>query len=137
MIQLSTNRCADIDSFCQLLTNVTTSSSSVEFSSSLSLYSSTPLSFPATTTVSMMLTYESSIITIEETSVPPYVTSTLLLFKPSDQNQRWKTIMAIIIPSICILIFSLPIVYILKRKKRNQCDENLKMKQNILHDIDQ
>ncbi|CAF1436117.1 unnamed protein product [Rotaria sp. Silwood1] len=141
-----TNRCENSDAFCELLINGTTTSPFTKWTSSSSsspLYSITSLSLPPmttadektiTTTVSAMLTFEWSTVTREESSISNSMTSTQFSLKPSNKNQKWKIILATTIPGICIIVFSLIIVYILKRKKLEKFDENFEMKQKILHD---
>ncbi|CAF1203140.1 unnamed protein product [Rotaria sordida] len=56
-----------------------------------------------TKTVSTMLTCESStVVTREESSISNSMTSTQLLLKPSNKNQKWKIILAITIPFLFI-----------------------------------
>ncbi|CAF3297196.1 unnamed protein product [Rotaria sp. Silwood2] len=142
-----TNQCDNIDSFCELFINGTTTDRFVEWTSSSPRYSMTSLSLPSmttvdektiTSTVSAMLTFfESSTIKREESSISNSMTSTQISLKPSNNNQNWKIILATTIPIICIIIFSLIIIYIFNRKKLNKFDANFELKQIVLHDVDE
>jgi Leucine-rich repeat (LRR) protein len=145
LINELTNQCENIDSFCELFINGTTNSPFLEWTSS-SLNSITSLSLsPMTamddktimTTVSPILTFESSTITREDSSISNSKTSTQLSLKPSNKKQTWKIILATTIPLICIFLFGSMIVYLLKRRKRNKFDGTFEMKQTILFHMDE
>ena len=122
-----TNRCADIDSFCE---SSTTISSFTDWTSSLSTSLNTST---ATKTVPAETTHQPS----SSSNVSMIVTSTSGLLERSDGNQQKKIILATVIPTIFILMVGFTTVYILKRRQVKKAGENYEMKQKVLPGTDE
>ncbi|CAF1304161.1 unnamed protein product [Adineta steineri] len=150
-------QCMNIDSHCLSMENTTTipptqstslsstSSTTTELSSSSSSTTSYPttesssLSSSSLSTSSPTTTSTISISTISTTmkteqsstsTLTTLITTTKILttLGAANDNGKWKTTLAIMIPlTVIIIVLSLVGVYIVKRQKKNKLKENIEM----------
>ncbi|CAF4043539.1 unnamed protein product [Rotaria magnacalcarata] len=137
-------QCADIDLFCELFSNGTTSPSFIEWTSLSPMNSSSTARFNSTTIVTTTIaqtsstTLASSTFTIEQSSVSNVaITSIKVPLKKSNRNQQSEIILAITIPVSVIIISSSIVIYIFKRETMKNLDKSLEMQQTISHKIDE
>ncbi|CAF4314981.1 unnamed protein product [Rotaria sp. Silwood2] len=139
-------RCADMDLYCELFSNGTTSSF-IEWTSSSPMNSSTTIQFTSTriVTTNVETTVKASSTTVPSststTKVPSVsrtdMTGTQFSSEGSNINQQRKIIFATTIPIVVIITLCFIILYIIKRKQVNSLDENFEMREKILHTIDE
>jgi hypothetical protein len=122
-------RCTSIDLFCESFSNNTTTLPFTELTSLSSLSTTTQTTSVQTITT---LTSSSTLVSTEQS----IITSTHVSSERANGNQRTKIILATVIPSTFVIVLSLMGIYLYRRKKFNNLNQDIEMRNEILQFTD-
>jgi hypothetical protein len=122
-------RCTSIDRFCESFSNNTTTLPFTELTSLSSLSTTTQTTSVQNITT---LTSSSTLVSTEQS----IITSTHVSSERENGNQRTKIILASIIPSTVVIALSLISIYLYRRKKFNNLNHDIEMRNEILRFTD-